>query len=854
MCLAEELPKGSTPIDVVCSPGFFRNDWNEEPRLLEPRQSLPRITPSPAGELTYWKKLAMDAGWAGRLQQDVKDDLNTRVNVIVSPDADVIQLIREATTILPPEQTWNATFNTYYHIGVSQDTRCAWRFCLAESDILRDLLRDRKARLLDLTAERLPEIDPVTPLVEAARTGIRFVESLYPGRIPFSPTSAIKQSHSEGIADKMSPTGAQDRHTAPARAKPPKGSRPQPSSGASRQQRGVPWPAFAAVAAFVAILGTIAIVKVVSPPPPVAAEKTNTQRPRKTEVSDSELFNHGNVQPPGITDDTMIKTETVPAPSEIPPSDQGKKTETTTVPIVVPPIKPLAPAPPPKVTVPIARNTTITFVTISSNQYTKLDLPWQVKLTSGQIIFMSSAGEHLKVSKSTQAGGPTVYNLNKPNQYQELRESAPKQLEFGGGAGHQLPFLVELPASAESETNDHLFVICPRTDFVASLITNPAASSVTLQLEESSEAFSHLAKVVTNLRWTVQIAGDAHDIACKPPVFGDKTVELHNAELFAKNEEANSRRRQFAAEMSKPSLEKKQVIQFLKSLPHELLSGSLADPLRKLPADILRARVKSLDDILNQSVPNGTRSRQTLERLIKEQNNSLNTLTKKLDDLKLKDAVKKLFEARKKIKILEEAEANRNKASRHLDHVMNDKKLSDQIPSAKQHLENAEKDLAKTRLECGSCKDDEIKYTKHTFWKEFEKVAERIEQTKAEIAPLSDELAELNKSEKKGKHLKEERDELTKLFKCLDEKTLPSVELTQLLTDPKYLKSDPQVIADIQTSVVAFFKEGKGNDLIAEHTRERMNISKVSVLSGDTLIAAISIVEGKRDNHAKSSF
>ena len=146
---------------------FFKTQWNEEPHLIKGMKRLPGG--QPAGfRADAWERLG-DAGWAGALAQSVTETLPPNSYIIFNPGIDLLPLVVEAMNLVPPERRWSVTFNTYFS-RLPQGTTCLWRFCLPDSEALKDLRRSRDALCIDLT-QALGRTSISGPLVDNARTG-----------------------------------------------------------------------------------------------------------------------------------------------------------------------------------------------------------------------------------------------------------------------------------------------------------------------------------------------------------------------------------------------------------------------------------------------------------------------------------------------------------------------------------------------------------------------------------------------------------------------------------------------------------------------------------------------------------
>lgn len=164
-----ELQSGG-PAYLLATPGFMRDAWNGEPKVVIPKPVRPERTP-PAGVCVAWKEMTGDAGWAGVVAEAFLADPDRILILLFAPGQDVLPLFVEAISLLPVEDRWNVTFSTYF-TGLAQGAKCIWRGMVHDSKEAHESLRFVNALRIDLTA-RIRACAVGGQLVEAARTGIR---------------------------------------------------------------------------------------------------------------------------------------------------------------------------------------------------------------------------------------------------------------------------------------------------------------------------------------------------------------------------------------------------------------------------------------------------------------------------------------------------------------------------------------------------------------------------------------------------------------------------------------------------------------------------------------------------------
>lgn len=155
------------PAWVAAQPGFFRAAWNEVPHaIVEPK-------PVPAGEATathaaQWEAVTGDAGWAGVLAWHFLSQNSIPAYLLFEPGMDALPLIIEGLNLIPVRRRWEVTFNTYF-TSLPAGATCIWRCCVPDADVVREVRRNPRALVVDLTAA-LPE-PKINELVTCAREG-----------------------------------------------------------------------------------------------------------------------------------------------------------------------------------------------------------------------------------------------------------------------------------------------------------------------------------------------------------------------------------------------------------------------------------------------------------------------------------------------------------------------------------------------------------------------------------------------------------------------------------------------------------------------------------------------------------
>ena len=153
------------PARLMGEKGVLVSQWDGSVRTV-PARNLPMVAVPGSIELTAWKALTGDSGWAGWVAEQLTKDKGP-VSVIFPPGTDTLMLVREVLDILPPIQQWSVTFSTYF-TKLLAGTECQLRFVLDETPEATTLRNDARAKVVDL--QSLP-VCSGGPMVQQARSG-----------------------------------------------------------------------------------------------------------------------------------------------------------------------------------------------------------------------------------------------------------------------------------------------------------------------------------------------------------------------------------------------------------------------------------------------------------------------------------------------------------------------------------------------------------------------------------------------------------------------------------------------------------------------------------------------------------
>jgi len=166
----ELVPGG--PAWVLAQPGFAETRWAGNPRVLPAGRKAPAGNLSPS-VCRAWQQATGDAGWAGVLAQNGVDGKRPAY-VVFSEGTDVLPLLIEAQSLLPPAKRWEVSFSTFF-TRLPPGVDCQWRCVLAGSPEGEAALAQRGDLVIDLT-KSLGEA-PSHPMSQCARTGESFQNS-----------------------------------------------------------------------------------------------------------------------------------------------------------------------------------------------------------------------------------------------------------------------------------------------------------------------------------------------------------------------------------------------------------------------------------------------------------------------------------------------------------------------------------------------------------------------------------------------------------------------------------------------------------------------------------------------------
>ena len=191
------------PAELLKDSRLFENDdWEpgDKPTYLNERE-LPRAgssDPTVAAQRLQngeWARLANDPGWAGLLASTVYTD--KRVVFLIEPEQDklLLNLYREAISLLPPSDRWLATFSTFFTED-SLGTRCRWKGLIEERNVAK-YVANPQTLAIDLRSGTLGRVENVVDPNALDDKARKYVEFARGESAPTPSTSSTSSSMNE---------------------------------------------------------------------------------------------------------------------------------------------------------------------------------------------------------------------------------------------------------------------------------------------------------------------------------------------------------------------------------------------------------------------------------------------------------------------------------------------------------------------------------------------------------------------------------------------------------------------------------------------------------------------------------
>jgi|GEM_PF-4716008 len=302
---------------------LFHSVWDGQPRHIENQELNIPLVDTPTEPCNAWEKISGDAGWGGALTAAHFNAPNTPVYLLYRPGTDVLSLIAESVALLPPQERWQATFNTYW-TSARQDVACRWRCVMAGGPGQQSI--PRNAEVIDITQPlRRPLPGPAT---DAARAGLIWDKhtGLKPRATAPPPLETSAQGTTTGLVefdladDVVSTRGQATAQTAP---------KPPPLHAGTTSNQSIwqsPWP-WITLTSMTLVLGAVGYALITSKNNSVADQNQqivlngSTLDPEKQSDtgSPSTAQNPPTIAAQGPEADTPLTTDTLPAINQINP-------------------------------------------------------------------------------------------------------------------------------------------------------------------------------------------------------------------------------------------------------------------------------------------------------------------------------------------------------------------------------------------------------------------------------------------------------------------------------------------------------------------------------------------------------
>jgi|688.fasta_scaffold15600_7 hypothetical protein len=155
------------PAALLADPSVMRTQWDGNCINVPapPALSAASVDPAPC---STWEAITGDAGWGGVLANAWLNPSSKPIFVVFSEDqsVQVLSLIEEAISLLPPAKRWQATFGTYV-TNLPPDVDCKVRCVVSGSEEAR--MASARGVVINLTQASGPA--PPSEAVTAARNG-----------------------------------------------------------------------------------------------------------------------------------------------------------------------------------------------------------------------------------------------------------------------------------------------------------------------------------------------------------------------------------------------------------------------------------------------------------------------------------------------------------------------------------------------------------------------------------------------------------------------------------------------------------------------------------------------------------
>jgi hypothetical protein len=155
------------PAALLADPSIMRSEWDGTCANIPTPPAFPALSVEPS-PCTLWESITGDAGWAGVVASAWMNTTSKPTFIVFSEDQSdqLLKLLEEAISLLPPSKRWQATFGTYV-TNLPPDVDCKVRCVVAGSDEAR--MASARGVVINLTQPL--DHPPPSESVSAARDG-----------------------------------------------------------------------------------------------------------------------------------------------------------------------------------------------------------------------------------------------------------------------------------------------------------------------------------------------------------------------------------------------------------------------------------------------------------------------------------------------------------------------------------------------------------------------------------------------------------------------------------------------------------------------------------------------------------
>jgi hypothetical protein len=292
-----ELPAAG-PAWLLATDGVMSTQWDGPPRILPNGRAVPKANLAPQ-ICRGWQTVTGDAGWGGVLAESSQRTAPTFL--VFKPGMNMLRLLVETQSLLPPRRRWAVTFSTYF-TKLPPGVDCQWRCVLQGSPEAKSARAVPDALVIDLTKPLGPAEGGA--LVAAARTGVLPAQDTPASQTGVRSRPVVTQHVGEPSIPEPSDD---DYELADPFTKPPPARRtvrPRLATVARNSRRKRPWILAAAGAAIMSIAIAAAIALLYRRD--VIKDTANRLKTVAAATSDLKYRLAGGVKPPAMASSSTV--------------------------------------------------------------------------------------------------------------------------------------------------------------------------------------------------------------------------------------------------------------------------------------------------------------------------------------------------------------------------------------------------------------------------------------------------------------------------------------------------------------------------------------------------------------------